>query len=355
MGDGGGGTDNTNASIKLTVNLNSQRDQYSPETSVEDQDQVRADIVITLTVFKNKLKLDKLLELNKNGKIISAAYVEDSLKMKIKAKPSGITENNQLINSNAQAETSISINKINEIKEIRILFKKIILNNKNIPIFFFLKHFSISINKYIERNNCVRKEKWNFFLRSNQTNLSSTFLSILTRDDKGKNIFSILHLNHFTGYISNHMNIKLYYNTPEATKPSKIDGYKLNENLKLCHFILFEIKELHAKNNDMVSNSNINLIQLSLNFLGSTNTINNIRKNKLLKILNRIKSKFLFEFEIIDITKYRKQECLQLFHIVYNNNPNIKLEELIKNYNALIEKRKKTIENRNYYFNESHC
>jgi hypothetical protein len=103
------------------------------------------------------------------------------------------------------------------------------------------------------------------------------------------------------------------------------------------------------KNNGMFINSNINLIQLSLNFLGSENTINNLRKNKLLKLLNRIKSNTNYEFEIIDITKYRKQECLQMFHIVYNNNPNIKLEELIKNYNALIEKRKKTIENT--YFN----
>jgi hypothetical protein len=290
--------------------------------------------VFTLIVFKNKLKLDKSLKLDKNGKIISALNIKAILKSKIKAKPSGITENNQIIQNDCR------------------LIENVILNN--IPIIFFIKHLSININKYIEMNNKFRKKQWNLFLRSGpktpttKNNLSSTFLSVLTKDKKGygKNIFNILHLNHFTGYISNYINIKTYENfSTEDTRNVVNKGFKIDENLKLCHFILTEIS--HLKN---IMFSNINLIQLSINFLGSVNTINNLRKNKLLKVLNIIESQKNVKFEIIDITKYRKQECLQMFYILYNNNPNIKLEELIKNYNALIVKRKKTIENKYFDF-----
>jgi len=264
--------------------------------------------------------------------------------LKIKAKPSGITEKNKIIQDGGR------------------LIENVILNN--IPVIFFIKHLSININKYIEMNNEFRKKQWNLFLRSGPTapttknNLSSTFLSVLTNspssvytgaggrrgDNKGKNIFNILHLNHFTGYISNYINIKTYENfSTENTRNVVNKGFKIDENFKLCLFILTEISNLQN-----IMFSNINLIQLSLNFLGgrgSVNTINNLRKNKLLKFLNKIESKKNVKFEIIDITKYRKQECLQMFYILYNNNPNIKLEELIKNYNALIAKRKKTIEN----------
>jgi len=397
---------NTNKSIKLTVNFNSPpvavysqinnkiKMQMKIKMKIKKKISVREKFnklkklkklnklkkyIITLIVFKNKLKLNEFLLSNKNGKIINGFSISDILKMKIKAMPSEITENNQLINSSAQAKNSISINKNespqpnknNEFEKQNLCrsLKKLVLNNNNIPIVFFLKHLSISINKYIEINNNFREKKWNLFLKSKQNNLSSTFLSVLTKDDKGKHIFSILHLNHFTGYINNYINIKTYINTFKDKKILENKGYKLNENLKLCKFILAslppctflkagegggegdEMNNLQTahKNNGMFINSNINLIQLSLNFLGSENTINNLRKNKLLKLLNRIKSNTNYEFEIIDITKYRKQECLQMFHIVYNNNPNIKLEGLIKNYNALIEKRKKTIENT--YFN----
>jgi len=125
--------------------------------------------IITLIVFKNKLKLNEFLLSNKNGKIINGFSISDILKMKIKAMPSEITENNQLINSSAQAKNSISINKNespqpnknNEFEKQNLCrsLKKLVLNNNNIPIVFFLKHLSISINKYIEINNNFREKK----------------------------------------------------------------------------------------------------------------------------------------------------------------------------------------------------
>jgi hypothetical protein len=274
---------NTNDFITLTVNFNVE---------------ITSSNVITLNLLKNKkVKLDQNLKLDQRGKIISA------------------------FNLNSQ---------IKQIKTMCKLIESVIL--KNIPIVFYAEHFDISINKYMEINDRLRKEKLDLFLRSKNNNLISTFLSLLTKDDKGKNIFNILHLNHSTGYISNHMNIKTYMNLNNVLKK----GFK--ENLKLCKFILNEIST-SDKNNEL------NLIQLSLNFLGSVITINPLRKNILLRLLNKIEDTINIKFEIIDITKYRKQECLQLFYIIYNNNPNIKLEVLIKNYNALIKKRKKTIEN----------
>src|SRR5258705_102270 len=100
-------------------------------------------------------------------------------------------------------------------------------------------------------------------------------------------------------------------------------------------------------------NQSKNLIQLSLNILGlklqikvnNFKGISSSRKNKLFKLLDKIEAKINIKFEIIDLAKYRSQECLQLFYIIYNNNPNTNIDIIIKNYNDLIAKRIKTIKN----------
>jgi len=78
---------NTNDFIKLTVNFNSPS---APSELLENIGQF--DWVFTLIVFKNKLKLNESLKLDKNGEIISVLNIKEILKLKIKAKPSGITE-----------------------------------------------------------------------------------------------------------------------------------------------------------------------------------------------------------------------------------------------------------------------
>jgi len=283
-----------------------------------------------------KFKINSFISTNKEGKKLICLKIKTILKWKIQSKDKPLINN-----GNSSLFTDMN------------LFKNwlIQLENKlfnNLPIIYLYIDINKNINKQIEINNDYKKYTLNKFLTNNNIYLKSTFAYILTKDDKGKNIFNVLHFNHETGYIVNNINIRNFDINDSNKEFIKKYNYKWNENFKLSVFIWDELDLEKENNNNNNNNNNNTLIQLSLNTLGYLDNISKSRKKQLLIWLKKIESNKNIRFKIINIAKYRNQECLQLFYIIYNNNPNTKIENLIQNYNALIKSKINKI-NRSYW------
>jgi len=335
--------DNIDNCISLTINYNKENNNFNNQ-------------VYLIKIIKNKLRIYSIIHLDQDGKIINETNILKFRNFKIKSKAKlEINNKNKNKNKNKNNNNNNNNNKnqeseyrnIQEIKNIIKLIENNIFNN--FPIFFFYKHIYQDLNNYIETNNKHIQNKLDVFLKSNNKDLISTFAYLLTKNKTGKNIFNVLHFDHLSGYIVNNLNIKTYLNNADR---KDFTNTKLDENFRFCSFIFNELNIFKETNNNM--NQSKNLIQLSLNILGLSLSlsdkhhfkgISSSRKNKLFKLLDKIEAKINIKFEIIDLAKYRSQECLQLFYIIYNNNPNTNIDIIIKNYNDLIAKRIKTIKN----------
>jgi len=335
--------DNIDNCISLTINYNEENNNLDNK-------------VYLIKIIKNKLKLNSIIDLDKKGKILTVHNILKFKKLKIKSKAK-LEINNYNKNNNNNNKQSIHI-KIKEINNITKFFEDNILNK--FPLVFFYKHIYQDFDNYIEINNNHIKNKLAVFLRSKNKDLISTFAYLLTKNKTGKNIFNVLHFDHVSGYIVNNLNIKRSLNNADRiTDRKKFINTKLDENFILCNFISNELNLVKEKYNNNNINQSKKLIQVSLNILGFLKlnkfnkfkgvnvsvSVSNSRRKKLFKLLDKIEASINIKFEIIDLAKYRQQECLQLFYIIYNNNPNTNIEIIIKNYNSLIEKRIKTIKN----------
>lgn len=302
--------------IQLTVNL--KFGAVSPEENTE-----LPNIIYILENIKNILKVYTIVNLDKESKIISERSIKDYLKVPNKFKPRN--------NISIPADLILK----HKIKKFVHQFENNFIN-KEFKLFYY-KHLYQTINEYIGVNNKYRKIMLNSFLKGKRIKLRWTYAVVLTKNDKGQNILNFFQFDHETGYIVKNINIATFQNYEENAPYSK-------ENIELYRFILDILKIIKEK--EKTKNISEDCIQLSISTLGYSEKINLLIKKSLLNILNDIKSSKKDKFNLIDITKHRPQECLQLFYIIYNNNPNISIDKLIHNYNALISKRTKTILNR---------
>jgi hypothetical protein len=203
-----------NKLIDITNNMLIKKDNLKDEKDhclklTVDINNVHSDIyfnnyIYGIKVINNKLKIYNIILLDKDNNIL---YLLKILKL-IKLKSKNIQKFQQIIESNKSFFNIVDF----------ILSNKSIIENKlskTIPIRCLYYHLDENISKYIENNKNIRIDKLNKLLKgSNKTNfnvnLKSSFISVLTKGNKNKQNFNILHFDHTTGYIINHINIRNY-------------------------------------------------------------------------------------------------------------------------------------------------
>ena len=240
-------------------------------------------------------------------------------------------------------------------------YNKDILNNiidlitndkfKDLPLIFFKMHFHN--NTTIEDNdfmlNRFIKFNTNKLLISNDYYLISTYQIVETFNSEGKKIITLLHFNHLTGLIDNHVNIKTFLNNYNLEDKDKFNIFKeklnkinlkFNDNIKIFIFIFDNTKN---KFNEFYVDSD-NLIYFSTQILRSEGNINiNIKKfNNFKAILKKLSPYYLPKIEFIDYNAH-ENNCLNLFSDIFYYNNNDQIENIIANYNKLIESKKRGI------------
>jgi len=187
--------------------------------------------VSIIKIINKKIKINSLIDLNKNNKIINNISTKKFfkiLKFKYQSKIKSLIYNKK---------NFVILNDIKIAKQIIIKIENTL--NKNIPVIFFVKHIYTDISKYIEMNNDKIKNRLSVFLKDQDQNLMSTFAFLLTKDNRGKKNFNLLHFNHETGYIINNINIKTHLNDKEDLIKNDLNKNKIkfDENFKLTSFI----------------------------------------------------------------------------------------------------------------------
>ena len=224
---------------------------------------------------------------------------------------------------------------------------------KDLPLIFFKMHFhnktTICDNEFmLERYIEVETNK---LIKNNEYSLISTYQIVETLNSEGKKIITLLQFNHLTGLIDRHVNIKTLFNKNiledkeyfiKFNEKLNKRNLKFNDNIKIFFFIFSNIKN----NFNEVYIDSDNLIYFStqiFSYKGNSNI--NIKKlNNLKNIFKKLSPSYFPKIEFINNFTH-EHSCLKLFSIIfYNiNNKNNQIENIISNYNKLIESKKRGI------------
>jgi len=227
----------------------------------------------------------------------------------------------------------------------------------NIPIIFFYDYFIEDFNTKINNNKRNRDKLFNKYLKNDKSNLISTFCFIYNLDDTNKFKLFLVHFNHITGKIDNFLD----FNSFESNSDFK---YKNINNLKLLSVIFKELESRHKNLIDVKSNKFVKLreivpdkneellnVQLSITILNNNkdkvkktlNIYKLIKKN--IKDFNYISYYLNVNFSLFDFNNKNISYFLKDFLFVYRNknNKNVKIKEIIINYNKLVQSRNRNL------------
>jgi hypothetical protein len=297
--------------------------------------------------------------------------------------------NNDLNEINYKNDNNIKIKRllINIVKEIPIIYNEVnlefnknnkliyfnILSNKNknkienvfkvdklynIPIIFFYNYFIEDFNTKIINNKRDRDKLFNKYLKNGKSNLISTFCFIYILDDNNKYKLFLIHFNHITGKIDHYLD----FNLIEFNSDFKYEKYEDINKLKLLSFIFKELKTRHinlidVKNNKFVKlreilpdkNDELLILNVQLSITILNNNKNKIKKtlniykliNKNIKDFNKFSSYLNVNFSFFDFNNKNISFFLKDFLFVYRNknNSNVNINNIIINYNKLVQSR----------------
>ena len=234
-------------------------------------------------------------------------------------------------------------------------YKNILFKDKlyNIPYLFlynqFEENFDYNINKYKTDVDNLFKS----YLNDNQVNLISTFCFVYNLDQTFKNKLYLLHFNHITGKIDFYLD----YFSFKLIKLEKTSHQNYN-SLKLFNLILVNLKNNHKnigsalyKNKDIFgSKYKVQLSNTVLNNIYNNGEVKNtFNSSKLFKLsksyLNDFTDNSNVSFSVIDFNGKFLPLFLKDFLIIYRNKKNskIKIDDIILNFNKLVESRYRKI------------
>nr|YP_010991001.1 hypothetical protein UYP79_mgp062 [Pappia fissilis]WOX61274.1 hypothetical protein [Pappia fissilis] len=232
-------------------------------------------------------------------------------------------------------------------------YKNILFNDKlyNIPDFFFSNHFKENFDSKINQNKTDKDKIFKNYLNNNQVNLISTFCFVYNLDQTFKNKLYLLHFNHITGKIDFYLD---YY----SFKLIKLEktSHKNYNSLKLFNLILANLRNNHKnifefKIKDLCASKYV--VQLSstvLNNIYNNGEVNNTFNSSKLFFLSKSYLKDLTDnsnvtISVIDFNDKFLPLFLKDFLIIYRNKKNskIKIEDIILNFNKLVESRDRKI------------
>ena len=239
-------------------------------------------------------------------------------------------------------------------------YKNILYKDKlyNIPDLFFSNNFKENFDYKININKTDKDKIFKNYLNNNQVNLISTFCFVYNLDQTFKNKLYLLHFNHITGKIDFYLD---YYSASGASglNLNKLEktSHKKYKSLKLLNIILQNLNNNHKNIFEFkfkdTKITNYFKVQLSTTVLNNiynngkvNNTFNSFKLFKLSKSdLEYLTANYKVTFSCVDFNGKNLPLFLKDFLIIYRNKKNskVKIDDIILNFNKLVESRYRKI------------